>query len=130
MSLIQHLMKLTTIYTLANCYSALYHPRTSKWYSQEMVKVAVCYRKALAMIDSVDASPNTIKLKSMICTNLANHLSSQGRALCCIELYDEAIRLDNNPVAFVSKARNELLSQILSMIQDIENTITILLLSF
>lgn len=95
-------------YALANCYSALYHPRTSKWYSQEMVKVAVCYRKALAMIDSVDASPNTIKLKSMICTNLANHLSSQGRALCCIELYDEAIRLDNNPVAYVAKARNEL----------------------
>jgi len=95
-------------YALANCYSALYHPRTSKWYSQEMVKVAVCYRKALAVINSVEASPNTIRLKSMICTNLANHLSSQGRALCCIELYDEAIRLDNNPVAYVAKARNEL----------------------
>ena len=95
-------------YALANCYSALYHPRTSKWYSQEMVKVAVCYRKALAMINSVEVSPNTIRLKSMICTNLANHLSSQGRALCCIELYDEAIRLDNNPVAYVAKARNEL----------------------
>jgi hypothetical protein len=95
-------------YALANCYSALYHPRTSKWYSPEMVNVAVCYRKALAKIDSIEPSPNTIKLKSMICTNLANHLSSQGRALCCIELYDEAIRLDNNPVAYVSKARNEL----------------------
>lgn len=95
-------------YALANCYSALYHPLTSKWYSPEMVKVAVCYRKALALLNSVEASPNTIKLKSMICTNLANHLSSQGRALCCIELYDEAIRLDNNPVAYVAKARNEL----------------------
>ena len=28
--------------------------------------------------------------------------------MCCIELYDEAIRLDNNPVAYVSKSRNEL----------------------
>lgn len=95
-------------YALANCYSALYHPKTSKWYSQEIVKVVVCYRKALALIDTFEDSPNTVQLKSMICTNLANHLSSQGRALCCIELYDEAIQLDNNPVAYVAKARNEL----------------------
>jgi len=55
--------------------------------------------------------PFTEKIKhieSMLCTNLANALSSQGRAFCCIELYDRAIELDNNPVAIVNKARNEL----------------------
>ncbi|EGQ7817158.1 hypothetical protein IAX14_000737 [Vibrio parahaemolyticus] len=95
-------------YALGNCYSALFHPQTSKWYAPESTKVAVCYRKALAKINLLTSKPQTDSLKSMICTNLANHLSSQGRAFCCIELYDEAIRLDNNPVAYVAKARNEL----------------------
>ncbi|HCG7222333.1 TPA: hypothetical protein NJ356_000640 [Vibrio parahaemolyticus] len=95
-------------YALGNCYSALFHPQTSKWYAPESTKVAACYRKALAKINLLTSKPQTDSLKSMICTNLANHLSSQGRAFCCIELYDEAIRLDNNPVAYVAKARNEL----------------------
>ncbi|WP_198421118.1 LA2681 family HEPN domain-containing protein [Vibrio parahaemolyticus] len=86
----------------------MFHPQTSKWYAPESTKVAVCYRKALAKINLLASKPETDSLKSMICTNLANHLSSQGRAFCCIELYDEAIRLDNNPVAYVAKARNEL----------------------
>lgn len=95
-------------YALGNCYSAMYHPSHSKWYSPESTKVAVSYRKALSKINELEVDPNTVQLKSMICTNLANHLSSQGRALCCIEFYDEAIRLNNNPVAYVAKARNEL----------------------
>ena len=95
-------------YGLGNCFAALYNSHSSMWHSQELAKVVVCYRKALAKINKIDSSPEIDMWKSMILTNLANYLSSQGRVLCCIELYDEAIRLDNNPVAYVSKARNEL----------------------
>ncbi|MCK8072472.1 LA2681 family HEPN domain-containing protein [Vibrio sp. 1CM23M] len=95
-------------YALGNCYSALFHPSHSKWYAAESSKVVICYRKALSMLSESTLDANSVQLKSMISTNLGNHLSSQGRAFCCIEFFDEAIRLNNNPVAYVSKARNEL----------------------
>jgi hypothetical protein len=95
-------------YAIGNCYSSLHHPNRSKWYSSDQTKIAISYRKSLAKINSLESSPITNQLKSMVSTNLANHLSSQGRALCCIELYDNAIRINNNPVAYVAKARNEL----------------------
>ena len=101
-------------YTLANCYSALYNARRVKWYSDDLMKAVISYRKALHSISKFNLAEdfNNIHeyktLRSNILTNLANHLSSQGRALCCIPFYDEAISIDNNVVAIASKARNQL----------------------
>lgn len=102
------------LYSLGNCYSALYRRENVEWYSDDLMKSVISYRKALyalpdikfgdakGLIDAIN------ELKSMIETNLANCLSSQGRVLCCIPHYNKAIMLDNNPVAIISKARNEL----------------------
>ncbi|WP_262016640.1 LA2681 family HEPN domain-containing protein [Serratia liquefaciens] len=102
------------LYSLGNCYSTLYGARKTEWYSDDLMKSVIFYRKALHALppknwmeheDNIHAYNN---LRSMIDTNLANHLSSQGRALCCIPHYDKAISIDNNPVAIMSKATNEL----------------------
>lgn len=96
-------------YTLANCYSTVHRYHDTEWYSDALSKAVINYRKALYIIKS-NASPhaNHINLRSRIETNLANWLSSQGRGLCCIPHWDTAIELDNNPVAFINKAENEL----------------------
>lgn len=102
------------LYSLGNCYSELYKARTTEWYSDDLMKAVIFYRKALHSIPKADwkeKESNTRaynSLRSMIETNLANHLSSQGRTLCCIPHYDEAIFIDNNPVAIISKASNEI----------------------
>lgn len=102
------------LYSLGNCYSVLYAVRKTEWYSDDLMKAVIFYRKALHTIPKLywkDAEINIEKyntLKSMIETNLGNHLSSQGRALCCIPHYNKAISIDSNPVAIISKARNEL----------------------
>ncbi len=78
------------------------------------MKAVILYRKALHSIPEIDWNEDHSnieayeKLRAMEVTNLANSLSSQGRALCCIPLYDQAISTNNNIVAIVSKARNEL----------------------
>ncbi|GAL15178.1 hypothetical protein JCM19233_6196 [Vibrio astriarenae] len=101
---------------MGSCYAALYHPLESKWYAPELVETVVYYRKALAVLCKVEPTPAINQLMSMICTNLGNQLSSQGRAFCAIPYFDQAILLDNNPVAYLSKARNELF--IADMIED------------
>lgn len=101
-------------YNLGNCYSKLYSVRKNEWYSDDLMKAVISYRKALHALPKIDwrESEGNIKkcdnLRSMIETNLANNLSSQGRALCCIPHYDKAISIDNNPVAVMCKATNEL----------------------
>ncbi|MCT7091540.1 hypothetical protein M1725_07770, partial [Salmonella enterica subsp. enterica serovar Oranienburg] len=78
------------------------------------MKSVIFYRKAIHTLPKANWQEhvNNIhaydSLRSMIETNLANRLSSQGRALCCIPHYDKAISIDNNPVAIISKANNEL----------------------
>jgi hypothetical protein len=95
--------------TLANCYSTVHRYHDTEWYSDDLTKAIINYRKALYIIKS-NAYPNTnhINLRSCIETNLANWLSSQERGLCCISHWDTAIELDNNPVALINKAENEL----------------------
>lgn len=102
------------LYNLGNCYSELYKARKTEWYSDDLMKSIIFYRKALHALPKVDwrEHKNNIhaynNLRSMIETNLANRLSSQGRVLCCIPHYDKAISINNNPVAIISKANNEL----------------------
>lgn len=102
------------LYCLGNCYSELYESRKTEWYSDDLMKSVIFFRKALYALPKIDwrEQENIIhahnNLRSMIETNLANRLSSQGRTLCCIPHYDKAISIDNNPVAIISKANNEL----------------------
>ncbi|MBD2795881.1 hypothetical protein ID856_04930 [Xenorhabdus sp. 18] len=102
------------LYCLGNCYFELYETRKTEWYSDDLMKSVIFYRKALHALPKADwrEHENNIhahnNLRSMIETNLANRLSSQGRVLCCILHYDKAISIDNNPVAIISKANNEL----------------------
>lgn len=101
-------------YTLANCYSVLYEARKVEWYSDDLMKAVIFYRQALHIIPEFDweEDVNNIhayeNLRSMVLTNLANCLSSQGRAFCCIPLYDQALSINNKVEAIASKARNQL----------------------
>ncbi len=108
------LYKAHYFYCLGNCYSELYKNCHTEWYSDDLMKSVISYRKALHSIpefdwredeDTIFASNN---LRSMIETNLANCFSSQGRVLCCIPHYDIAISIDENPIAVMAKANNEL----------------------
>ncbi|HEI6926732.1 TPA: hypothetical protein SK292_001407 [Yersinia enterocolitica] len=102
------------IYTAANCYSVLYGARTVTWHSDDLMKAVILYRRALHCLpktnwmDKPDIIQSSNQLRSMILTNLANSLSSQGRAFCCLPFYDEAIALNQKPEAIISKARNQL----------------------
>jgi hypothetical protein len=101
-------------YTAANCYSILYAARRVTWYSDDLMRAIILYRKALYCLpkpnwmDKPDIIQSYNQLRSMILTNLANSLSSQGRTLCCIPFYDEAIALNHKAEAIISKARNQL----------------------
>lgn len=102
------------LYSLGNCYSELYQTCKTEWYSDDLMKSIIFYRKALYVLTKTDwrEHENNIhasnNLRSMIETNLVNRLSSQGRVLCCIPHYDKAISIDSNPVAIIAKADNEL----------------------
>ncbi|HHA1915501.1 TPA: LA2681 family HEPN domain-containing protein [Enterobacter asburiae] len=102
------------LYCLGNCYSELYRYRSTEWYSDDLMNAIIYYRKALHAIPKTDWKDHEVNrqayngLRSMVETNLASRLSSQGRALCCIPHYDRAISIDNNPVAVLAKADNEL----------------------
>lgn len=102
------------LYIMGNCHQVLYQHTEMEWYSDDLSKAAIFFRKSLSILNKLTfPSQETLFLKSCIETNLANSLSAQGRALCCIPLWDRAIR-QNNPVAMISKAQNELyLAQVL-----------------
>ncbi len=96
------------LYITGNCYQVLYQHREMEWYSDDLSKAAIFFRKALNILNKLTfPSQETLFLKSCIETNLANSLSAQGRAFCCIPLWDRAIS-QSNPVAMICKAQNEL----------------------
>lgn len=101
-------IKARYFYTLANCYSEVHQYHSTQWYSEDLSKAVINYRKALYTIKSIEyPNVNHINLRSRIETNLANWLSSQGRVLCCIPYWNTAIELNTNPVAIINKAENE-----------------------
>lgn len=96
------------LYILGNCYQVLYKHREMEWYSDDLSKAVIAFRKSLNIINkSMEPSKENLYFKSCVETNLANSLSAQGRTLCCIPLWDRAIN-QNNPIAMISKAQNEL----------------------
>lgn len=96
------------LYIVGNCYQALYKNREMEWYSDDLSKAVIAFRKSLNISNKLK-HPNKeiLYFKSCIETNLANLLSAQGRAFCCIPLWDKAIS-QNNPIAMICKAQNEL----------------------
>ncbi|WP_255562285.1 LA2681 family HEPN domain-containing protein [Rahnella sp. PD12R] len=96
------------LYIIGNCYQVLYKKREMNWYSDDLSKAVIFFRKALnAANDLRFPSKEDLYLKSCIQTNLANSLSAQGRAFCSIPFWDSAIS-QKNPVAMICKAQNEL----------------------
>lgn len=94
-------------YSIANLYAELYSYSQLEWFSDNLSMAVLYFRKALHAIGEFPWSREATNLKSCIETNLANNLSSQGRALCAIPFYDSAIK-KKNPIAFISKANNEI----------------------
>ena len=94
-------------YILGNCAQVLYSYQRVDWFSDELGKSVIFFRKALYLIQQIDVlSDGEVYLQSCIETNLGNSLSSQGRAFCCIPLWDNALKCKQNPVAVLSKADN------------------------
>ncbi|WP_223111483.1 LA2681 family HEPN domain-containing protein [Billgrantia pellis] len=94
-------------YSVGNLYEELYKYSRTDWFSDDLSMAVLYFRKALHAIGESPWDREESHLKSCIETNLANNLSSQGRALCAIPFYDSAIK-QGNPIAFVSKANNEI----------------------
>lgn len=96
------------LYIVGNCYQALYKHREMEWYSDDLSKAVIAFRKSLNIARKLKhPDKDILYFKSCIETNLANSLSAQGRAFCCIPLWDKAISR-NNPIAMICKAQNEL----------------------
>ncbi|MGP9656072.1 LA2681 family HEPN domain-containing protein [Halomonas sp. AOP35-4E-18] len=107
-------------YTIGNLYSKVYDNTRSDWFSDDLSMAVLYYRKALYAIGEDPWNREELALKSCIETNIANYLSQQGRAFCVIPFYDSAIK-KGNPIAFVSKANNEIF--IANSLSDQENYI-------
>lgn len=102
-------LKARYFYTLGNCYSTIFRYHYHEWYSENLSKAVINYRKALYVIKNIEyPNVNHLALRSRIETNLANYLSGQGRAICAIKHWDNALEIDNNPVAIIWKANNAL----------------------
>lgn len=96
-------------YMLGNCAQELYNYHRLDWFSDELSKSVILFRKALYIIRQIDfPTDQELYLQSCIETNLGNTLSSQGRTFCCIPLWDNAIKCKQNPVPILSKANHEL----------------------
>lgn len=94
-------------YVIGNIYSFLHGYSSSEWYSDDLSKSILFYRKSLYIIRGLELTLDVLGLKSSVETNLANFLSEQGRMICAIPMYKSAIKL-GNPVALISKAKNDL----------------------
>lgn len=96
-------------YILGNCSAAIFSYHKLDWFSDELSKSVIFFRKALYVIRQINfPTDEELFLQSCIETNLGNNLSSQGRAFCCIPLWDNAFNCIQNPVSIISKANNEL----------------------
>ena len=102
------------LYIIANCYSALYRSRGVEWYSDDLMQAVIYYRKSLYRMPKPNRNQKAEytavvnDLKSRVLTNLATYLACQGRTLCCIPLYDEAIAINKKIEAIAAKAKRQL----------------------
>ncbi|KTD47782.1 Uncharacterised protein [Legionella quateirensis] len=103
-------------YIIGTGFSTIFSRRKDLyWFSEQISKAVLFFRKALHEASKIGSdyvksesdgqTYSILELTSRIKTNLANYLSSQGRAFDAIPLYDDAIAL-SNPVAYLGKARH------------------------
>ncbi|ENU81142.1 hypothetical protein F975_01003 [Acinetobacter sp. ANC 3789] len=90
-------------YILGNCSSVIYRYQSENWYSQDLINTVNLYQKAVYFLRK---EKNATDLLSFALTNLGNFLSSQGRCFCAQHYWDDAIKIDENPVAVIAKATN------------------------
>lgn len=90
-------------YILANCSSQLYTYNKDNWFSHNLVNTVNLYEKSLYFLKKTKRNNG---LLSFVLTNLGNYLSSQGRLFCAQYYWDQAIKIDNNPVALIAKSQN------------------------
>lgn len=96
-------------YILANCSQQIFSHDELDWFSDDLSKSVIFFRKALyALKKIVRPTDSVLFLKSCIETNLGNSLKSQGRAFCCIPLWDSALSCKKNPIPIISKANHAL----------------------
>ena len=96
-------------YILGNCAQELFRNDSLEWFSDDLSKAVIFFRRALYAFQKINnPTDDDLFLKSCIEVNLGNSLSYQGRAFCCIPLWDSALLLKNNPVAIISKANHAL----------------------
>lgn len=96
-------------YILGNCSQELFSYHKLDWFSDELSRSVIFFRKALYVIRQINfPTDEELFLQSCIETNLGNNLSSQGRAFCCIPLWDSAFKCKQNPVSIISKANHGL----------------------
>ncbi|EKE8762405.1 hypothetical protein OW265_002657 [Vibrio cholerae] len=96
-------------YMLGNAYSLLYVPQLNEWYSPNLNKVIIHFKKALNALKNRNIDDECqIALTSQIETNYGNYLSQQGRFMCAKRHWKNAINLNNQPIAHTAMYDNEL----------------------
>lgn len=89
-------------YILANCSSEVYKYQDEHWFSKNLITTVNLYEKSQYILKKTNLNHG---LLSFVLTNFGNYLSSIGRVFCAQYYWDQAIKIDNNPVAFVAKAQ-------------------------
>lgn len=96
-------------YVLGNCYQVFYNKNNSEWFSNDLSRSVISFRRALYAINQIKfLTDKENYLYSCIETNLGNVLRAQGRVFCCIPLWNSAYKRTQNHVAIISKARHEI----------------------
>ena len=96
-------------YMLGNAYSLLNVPQYKKWFSPDLNKVVIHFKKALSLLKKRNIDDiYQITLESQVSTNLANYLSQQGRFMCAKKYWHRSILLNNQPIAHTAIYQNEI----------------------
>lgn len=95
-------------YMLGNAYSLLNVPQQKEWFSPELNKVIIHFKKALSLLKKRNIDDiYQITLESQISTNLGNYLSQQGRFMCAKKFWQRGILLNNQPIAHTAMYQSE-----------------------
>ncbi|WP_219908866.1 LA2681 family HEPN domain-containing protein [Photobacterium leiognathi] len=96
-------------YMLGNAYSLLNVPQLKEWFSPDLNKVVIHFKKALSLLKKGNIDDiYQITLESKISTNLGNYLSQQGRFMCAKKFWQRGILLDNQPIAHTAMYQSEM----------------------
>jgi len=90
-------------YILANCSSEIYKYQDEIWFSKNLITTVNLCEKSLYILKKTNVNHG---LLSFVLTNFGNYLSSTGRSFCAQYYWDQAIKIDNNPVALIAKAQS------------------------